>query len=85
MAEWELERAGWSDYHPHSETNVVLAGELFVSCDDGPAVTAGAGESVTVPAGAVGRYWAPTFARMLVIYGPNPDAAETQRLEYWEL
>lgn len=85
LAEWELERAGWSDYHPHSETNIVTEGELFVTCDDGPVVVAAAGDTVTVPAGVVGRYWAPSFARMLAIYGPNPDAQETQRLGYWEL
>lgn len=85
LSEWELERAGWSDYHPHTETNVVVSGELFVSCDDGPVVIAAAGDTVTVPAGVVGRYWAPTYARMLAIYGPNPDALETQLLGYWEL
>ena len=85
LSEWELERAGWSDYHPHSETNVVLAGELYVSCDDGPVVVAAVGDTVTVPAGVVGRYWAPSFARMLAIYGPNPDAQETELLGYWEL
>lgn len=85
LSEWELERAGWSDFHPHTETNIVTAGELFVTCDDGPVVVASAGDTVTVPAGVVGRYWAPTYARMFAIYGPNPDAQETDLLGYWEL
>ena len=85
LSEWELTRAGWSDRHPHSETNVVLEGELCIRCDDGPVVTARAGDTVTVPAGVVGRYWAPTYARMLAIYGPNTEAQDTQLLEYWEL
>ena len=31
-----------------------------------------------VPAGCTGRYWAPEYARMLAVYGPNPDAVDTQ-------
>lgn len=85
LAEWELERAGWSDHHPHTETNVVISGELHVRCDDGPVVIAATGDTVTVPAGVVGRYWAPGYARMLAIYGPNPEAQDTQLLGYWEL
>ena len=30
-----------------------------------------AGDVVRVPAGAVGRYWAPSYARLLAIYGPS--------------
>lgn len=85
LAEWELRAAGWSDKHPHTETNVVIEGELHVSCDDGTTVIARQGDTVTVPAGATGRYWAPDYARMIVVYGPNPDAEETDRFDYWEL
>jgi hypothetical protein len=28
---------------------------------------------VCVPAGSIGRYFAPTYARMLGIYGSNPE------------
>jgi hypothetical protein len=30
-----------------------------------------AGEVARVPAGTVGRYWAPKYARLLAIYGPS--------------
>jgi ethanolamine utilization protein EutQ (cupin superfamily) len=84
LSEWELTAAGWSDRHPHSETNVVLEGELHVE-SDGVTVVARVGDTVTVPAGAVGRYWAPVHARMIAIYGPNADAEDTDLLGYWEL
>jgi mannose-6-phosphate isomerase-like protein (cupin superfamily) len=84
LSEWELRAAGWSDHHPHSETNLVVEGELHVECG-GQTVVASAGDAVTVPAGQVGRYWAPTYARMFAIYGPNPDAEATKGGEYWSL
>ena len=84
LSEWELTAAGWSDRHPHSETNVVLEGELHVE-SGGVTVVASAGDTVTVPAGEVGRYWAPVRARMIAIYGPNPEADDTDLLGYWEL
>ena len=84
LSEWELTAAGWSDRHPHSETNVVLEGELHVE-SGGVTVVASAGDTVTVPAGEVGRYWAPVHARMIAIYGPNPEADDTDLLGYWEL
>lgn len=84
LSEWELTAAGWSDRHPHSETNVVLEGELHVE-SGGVTVVASAGDTVTVPAGEVGRYWAPVHARMIAIYGPNPEAEDTELLGYWEL
>lgn len=85
VSEWELRAAGWSDRHPFSETNIVVAGELHVSCDDGPTVIAGPGDTVVVAAGVTGRYWAPEYARMYGIYGPNPGAEATEALGYWEL
>jgi len=43
-------RAGWTDHHPHTETNVVLDGRLHVECQ-GVTVVAGPGDTVQVPAG----------------------------------
>ena len=84
LSEWELTAAGWSDLHPHTETNVVLEGELHVE-SGGVTVVAAVGDTVTVPAGQVGRYWAPVHARMMAIYGPNPQGETTSDLGYWEL
>ena len=84
LSEWELTAAGWSDRHPHSETNVVLEGELHVE-SGGVTVVAVVGDTVTVPAGQVGRYWAPVHARMMAIYGPNPRGEHATDLGYWEL
>jgi mannose-6-phosphate isomerase-like protein (cupin superfamily) len=84
LSEWELTAAGWSDRHPHTETNIVLEGELHVEAG-GVRVVAVAGDTVTVPAGEVGRYWAPVHARMIAIYGPNPSGASSTDLGYWEL
>ena len=84
LSEWELTAAGWSDHHPHTETNLVLEGELHVE-SGGETVVASAGDTVVVPAGQVGRYWAPVHARMIAIYGPNPDGDVTELLGYWEL
>lgn len=84
LSEWELQAAGWTDLHPHTETNLVIEGELHVECG-GVTVVASTGDTVTVPAGQVGRYWAPNYARMFAIYGPNPDALPTQEGEHWRL
>ncbi|MFF4258833.1 cupin domain-containing protein [Streptomyces sp. NPDC001663] len=72
LMEWELRGESWTDEHPHDEFNYVLEGHLFVACD-GETVEARAGDVVQVPAGAVGRYCAPEYARMLAVYGPNPE------------
>ena len=74
IMEWELTGQEWVDEHPHAEFNYVLTGTLFVEAG---------GETVEVPAGSVvevraalrGRYRAPVHARMLAIYGPNPDGS----------
>jgi mannose-6-phosphate isomerase-like protein (cupin superfamily) len=84
LSEWELDRAGWADLHPHTETNLVVSWEQHVDCQ-GRTVVVGAGELVQVPAGCVGRYWAPEHARMIAVYGPNPAAENTDVIEYWEL
>jgi mannose-6-phosphate isomerase-like protein (cupin superfamily) len=70
LSEWELTAESWTDQHPHSEYNFVIEGQLFVE-SGGVTVEAQAGDVVRVPAGAVGRYWAPKYARLLAIYGPN--------------
>jgi mannose-6-phosphate isomerase-like protein (cupin superfamily) len=70
--EWELTAQSWSDEHPHDEYNYVLDGVLVVTCD-GATVEVTAGSVVRVPAGATGHYAAPVHARMLAIYGPNPQ------------
>lgn len=70
LFEWELRGESWTDQHPHSEYNFVIEGQLFVEAG-GLTVEAQAGDVVQVPAGAVGRYWAPGYARLLAIYGPS--------------
>jgi hypothetical protein len=84
FSEWELRAAGFSDHHPHTETNLVVEGELHVEAN-GVTVIAGPGDTVRTPAGVVGRYWAPTYARMVAVYGPNPDAESTEYLRYWDI
>jgi ethanolamine utilization protein EutQ (cupin superfamily) len=84
LTEWELRAASWTDRHPHDEINYVLAGELHVE-SDGETVVARAGDTVWVRAGSTGTYTAPVQARMLAIYGPNPDGAESDSFEYREL
>lgn len=82
LADWELVAAGWEDCHPHTETNVVLEGALHVEYD-GVEVVAGPGDVVEVPAGVTARYWAHEYARMISIYGPNPDGLPTPPGRSW--
>ena len=84
LSEWELRSAGFADHHPHTEVNVVVEGELHVEAN-GVTVVALVGDTVRTPAGAVGRYWAPVYARMIAVYGRNPDAAPTEYLSYWDI
>lgn len=84
ITEWSLEAAAWEDFHPHPEYNYVLEGELHISIDDTVHVLK-AGDSATVPAGQLGRYAAPVYARMLAVYGPNPDGEESSDFKYEEL
>lgn len=72
MGEWRLTAGGFGDCHPHDEVTYVLEGLLEVDCD-GVRVTAGPGDVVRVPAGHPAYYHAPEHARMLYIYGPNPQ------------
>jgi len=70
LFEWELTAESWTDEHPHSEYNFVIEGQLLVE-SGGVTVEAQAGDVVRVPAGTVGTYWAPKYARLLAIYGPS--------------
>jgi len=72
MGIWELRASHWGDCHPHDEVNYVLAGKLVVECD-GVTLEAGPGDTIRVPAGLPARYHAPEYARMLYVYGPNPE------------
>lgn len=83
LFEWELRGEAWTDEHPHSEYNYVIEGQLFVEAG-GVTVEAGAGEVVHVPPGAIGKYWAPVYARMLAIYGPS-DGGASRKLGYEKL
>jgi len=83
LYEWELRAESWTDQHPHSEYNFVIEGQLFVE-SGGVTVEAQAGDVVQVPAGAVGRYWAPKYARLLAIYGPSKGGL-SKRLRYENL
>ena len=84
LMEWQLTRAEWTDRHPHDEVNYVLAGELHVE-SEGETVVAGPGDTVLVHAGSLARYAAPEHARMLAIYGPNPDGDESGDFEFRRL
>lgn len=72
LGEWELRRSGFGDCHPHDEVNYVLEGLLIVDCD-GESVEAGPGDVVRVPAGHPAYYRTPDHARMVFVYGPNPE------------
>ena len=84
LAEWELEAAGWADHHPHDEVNIVVEGELHVETG-GVTVVASPGDAVHMPAGCTGRYWAPRYARMIGVYGPNPAGAGSDYVQYWDI
>lgn len=84
LSEWELTRAGFADYHPHDEVTFVLEGELHIKVGE-TTVVGIAGDTITVPAGNAGSYWAPKHARMLGIYGPHQGDEATEYLNYWEI
>jgi hypothetical protein len=82
--DWELRAAGWQDLHQYDELNYIIDGELHVECN-GHEIVAGKGDLVRVPGGSTGRYWAPDYAHMVSLYGPNPDGSETEKAEYWDI
>lgn len=71
VGEWSLSGAAFTDRHSHAEINVVVEGELHVTCH-GEELVLGPGDRVVVPAGELARYAAPSFARMVYVYGPGP-------------
>lgn len=84
LSEWELEACGWEDFHPHTETNFLLKGELHIETD-GKTVILNPGDSACVNPGRTGRYWAPVYAHMFTVYGPNPKGLESHSFKYFEL
>lgn len=84
LSEWELEACSWVDFHPHSETAFVLEGELHIE-SEGETVILKPGDSARVNPGHLGRYSAPVYARMMTIYGPNPEGKESHSFQYSEL
>ncbi|MEI6374648.1 MAG: cupin domain-containing protein [Actinomycetes bacterium] len=84
LMEWELEKAGWQDLHPHDETTYMLEGELEIE-SEGVTVILRPGDAVTVRGGHLGRYVARNYARMLAIYGPNPTGAESSSFSSWRV
>lgn len=79
MGEWSLLASGWADQHPFDEVNYVLEGHLLVECD-GEVLEARAGETIQVFAGSEAHYHAPDFARMIYIYGANPDGKMSRQI-----
>lgn len=79
LMEWSLAGEYWVDQHAHTEYAFVLEGCLHVDVND-QCVVAEAGDTVCVPAGSIGRYYAPVYARMLGVYGPNPDGLPPRML-----
>ena len=77
MGEWVLAGGGWTDRHPFDEVNYVLEGRLVVECD-GERLEAGPGETIQVLAGSEAHYHAPEHARMIYVYGPNPNGEPSE-------
>ena len=74
---WGLERGWLQDRHPQDEINYVLEGELVVTCA-GAVHRLRTGDTIRVPGGLAARYEAPVYARMLFVYGPNPEGAPSE-------
>lgn len=84
IMEWELTGESWTDEHAHDEFAYVLEGQLFVE-SGGVTVEANEGDMVCVPAGSIGRYYAPKHARLLGIYGPNPHGEPMKNARFEKL
>ena len=70
-------RSDWHAWKGHDPVTLPhVGGHEFAG------VVAAAGDTVTVTAGSVGRYWAPEYARMLSIYSPNPRGLPSEALGY---
>ena len=83
VGEWSLTAAAWTDRHEHEEVNLVLEGELHVTCD-GVTTVAGPGSTIVAEPGDRVRYEAPVFARMVFVYGPSTDGHATHDSGYDE-
>lgn len=81
FTEWELRSAGWQDLHSHDEFTYVIEGELHLSCGSDEVVLR-RGDLGRIPAGSIGKYSAPHYARMLAIYGPNPTGSVASHTAY---
>ena len=81
MSDWELDRAGFADHHPHDEANVVLEGPLHIRVGDVELVDQ-PGDTIRVPAGQTGDYWAPKYARMLGTTGLIRRESPPKTLKY---
>ncbi|MCG2624792.1 cupin domain-containing protein [Arthrobacter sp. I2-34] len=84
LSEWELQASAWEDFHPHDETNFVIEGELHIEAD-GTTVILRTGDAARVRGGRTGRYWAPDYARMVAVYGPNPEGLGSHSFKYRDL
>ena len=84
VGEWSLTAAAWTDRHQHEETNWVLEGELHVTSDGRTAIVR-PGQAVIIPRGALARYEAPVYARMVFVYGPSVDGHAMTDGRYEEL
>ncbi|GAB2843205.1 hypothetical protein GCM10022221_48100 [Actinocorallia aurea] len=81
VTEWELRAQVFADAHAHVELNYVLEGVLHVTCGD-VTVVGVAGDLIEVPPGVPGTYAAPDYARMLAVYGPNPQGVPGRLLGF---
>ena len=70
LSEGELSAEAWTDKHPHTESNFVIEGKMFVK-SGGTAIEAHEGDVIRVSGDTVAKYWAPKYARLLAIYGPS--------------
>ncbi|MCB8883730.1 cupin domain-containing protein [Acidisoma cellulosilytica] len=81
---WEMTAEYWTDRHFHAEWNYVVEGQLFIEVD-GIKVELNAGDVGCVPAGRVGHYSAPKYAKMFAVYGPNPNGTKPTDMTYKKL
>jgi len=83
LFEWELTAESWTDQHPHTEYNFVIEGQLFIE-SDGVTIEAQSGRCSASSSPGSGPVLAPTYARLLAIYGPS-NGEPSRRLGYERL
>jgi hypothetical protein len=69
--------------HPEGPWDDFILSEWVES--GGETVILKPGDSARVNPGRKGRYWAPVYARMVTIYGPNPEGTESHSFRYLEI